>query len=237
MCSYRQTQRNFHLTRNQMSPRAMILLFFTVLTVISPTALGSLTITDRDYPLMYYTKLISEEYFTAGRPPRVDSSKKEVGYLIEELHESGRWPILVHNTDYKVNGIMYTEKHKHGSYIILTSIPCMLWESHITHFSQQLNELISSNNTKDSWNPRAKFVASEMSNCTMFDNKDISRTILERLCKFEVMKAAALFLKSNEQAGNDLQQNTNEPTQGTYVELHTWYPHENSDYAIQLTVL
>jgi hypothetical protein len=58
---------------------------------------------------MYYTKLISEENFTAGSPlvrvlpilplgialSLVDSKNKEVGYLIEELHKSGRWPILV----------------------------------------------------------------------------------------------------------------------------------------------
>jgi len=43
------------------------------------------------------------------------------------------------------------------------------------------------------------------------------------------MNTAVLFLKSNEQADNDLQQNTTNSTQGTYLELHTWYPYENSD--------
>jgi hypothetical protein len=38
------------------------------------------------------------------------------------------------------------------------------------------------------------------------------------------MKADALFLKSNEHAGNDLQQNTTDSTQGTYWELQAWYP-------------
>jgi len=51
-----------------MSPRAMIDLTFTLIAVISPTVYGSLTITAHDYPLMHYTKLISEEHFTAGRP-------------------------------------------------------------------------------------------------------------------------------------------------------------------------
>jgi hypothetical protein len=91
-----------------MSPSAMIDLILTVIAVISPTVHGSLIITDHDYPLMHYTKLISEEHFTAGRPlvivlpivpkgvalPLVDSSKKEVGCLVEELHKSSRWPIL-----------------------------------------------------------------------------------------------------------------------------------------------
>jgi len=42
------------------------------------------------------------------------------------------------------------------------------------------------------------------------------------------MDAAVLFLNSNERAGNDLQQNTTGSAQGTYLELHTWYPYENS---------
>jgi hypothetical protein len=43
------------------------------------------------------------------------------------------------------------------------------------------------------------------------------------------MHTVVIFLKSNEQAGNDLQQNTRFSVQGTYLELYTWYPHENSD--------
>ena len=80
-----------------MSARAMIVLIFIVVTVISTKFQGSLTITNYEYPLMLYTKLISEEYFTAGRPLAVvlpltgeGSTIKEAGYLIEELHISGR---------------------------------------------------------------------------------------------------------------------------------------------------
>jgi len=68
-----------------------------------------------------------------------------------------------------------------------------------------------------------------MSNCTNFDSKPISRTILEQLWNLEVSNVVVLFLKSNEQAGKDLQQNTTNSTQGTYLELHTWYHYENSD--------
>ena len=76
-----------------MPPRTMIDLIFTVIAVISPTVHASLPVTDHEYPLMHYTKLISEETFTAGRPlvlmlpvvplgaalSLVDSSNKEVG--------------------------------------------------------------------------------------------------------------------------------------------------------------
>jgi len=68
-----------------------------------------------------------------------------------------------------------------------------------------------------------------MSNCTQFENKLISRAILERLWVYNIMNATVLFLKSNEPAGNDLQQNTTDSPQGTYLELHTWYPYENSE--------
>ena len=75
----------------------MIDLILTDISAVSLTILGSLTITDHDYPLMYYTKLISEEYFTAGRLlvillpicplgvalSLVHSSNKELGYLID----------------------------------------------------------------------------------------------------------------------------------------------------------
>ena len=226
-----------------MSPRAMIDLIITVTALISPTVLGSLVIPDHDFPLMYYTKLISEEHFAAGRPlvimlpifrlgaalSLVDSSNKEGGYLMEELHKSGRWQILVYNMDYKMNGNTYTEMHQHGGYITLTSVPCPVWKYHILSFSQQVQELIFGNNTKDSWNPRANFIVSVMSNCTQFDNKLFSREILLYLWYVGVMKVTVLFLKSNEHAGNDLQQNTTDSAQGTYLELHTWYPYENSD--------
>jgi hypothetical protein len=44
----------------------MILEILFVVIVISCPVHGSLPITDHEYPLMHYTKLISEEYFTAG---------------------------------------------------------------------------------------------------------------------------------------------------------------------------
>ena len=85
-----------------MSPRDIIILIFIAVTIISPTVHGSLTITEQDYTLMHYTKLISEEHFTAGRPlvivlpvVKESSTNNEVGYLIDELHKSDRWTILV----------------------------------------------------------------------------------------------------------------------------------------------
>jgi hypothetical protein len=83
-------------------------------TVISCPVQGSLPLTDREYPLIHYTKLISEEHFTAGRPlvivlPLAEegTTKEECEYLIEELHTSARWPILVYNVGFKMKGNMY----------------------------------------------------------------------------------------------------------------------------------
>ena len=77
---------------------------------------------------MNYTKLISEEHFTAGRPLVIvllfaeeGSAKKKVEHLTEAKYKSVRWPILVFNLSYKINGNIYTDKHQHTSYIILTS--------------------------------------------------------------------------------------------------------------------
>jgi hypothetical protein len=108
----------------------------------------------------------------------------------------------------------------------------MILEYEIISFMQQLFEMNFGDNMKYSWNPRAKFVVSVMSNCTIFENKLISKAILDHLWKFEVMNAAVLFLKSNKYGGNDLHQNTTDLARGTYVELHTWNPYENSDRCV-----
>ena len=123
---------------------------------------------------------------------------------------------------------MYAEIHQHGSYIILISGLCKEWEKHVTRYLLQLYEMFVGKNKRHSWDPRAKFVVPVMSNCTHMQNTKFSKVILKELWLKEVMKAAVLFLKSNEHGGNDLQQNTTDSTQVTYFELHTWYPYENS---------
>ena len=201
-----QTEINpFYMPRHQTSPRAMIVLIFIVVTVISPTVHRSLPTADREFPLMHYTKLISEEHVAAERPLVIvlpiaeeDSTNKEVAYLIEELHTSGRWPIVVYNVGYKMNGNLYTEIHQHGRYSLLISGPCEVREEHISRFLQQLYVLSSGYNARYSWNPRAKFVVSVMSNCTHRANTKLSRAILNELWFYEVMNIAVLSLNSKE---------------------------------------
>ena len=217
-----------------MSTRAMIVPIFTFLVLISSTAKGSLQITNHEYSLMQITKLLSEETFTPGLPVVVVlplmwveySNSKEVGYLIEELHTSGRWPILVHNASYNMKGYMYPEIHPDGGYIILIAGPCKLWELHVIRFWVQLNHLFLDDNT---WNPKAKFIVSVMSNCTQMENAKFSRSLLRELWFREVMNAAVLFLKPKEHSGNYMEGNTTDSEQGAYLELHTWYPYGNSE--------
>jgi hypothetical protein len=217
-----------------MSTRAMIVPIFTFLVLISSTAKGSLQITNHEYSLMQFTKLLSEETFTSGLPLVVVlplmwveySNSKEVGYLIEELHTSGRWPILVRNASYDMKGYMYPEIHPDGSYIILISGPCKIWELHVLRFWVQLNHVYLRDNT---WNPTAKFIVSVMSNCTHMENAKFSRPLLKELWFRSVMNAAVLFLMSKEHEGTDMEGNITDSTQGTYLELHTWYPYENSE--------
>jgi hypothetical protein len=71
-----------------------------------------------------------------------------------------------------------------------------------------------------------------MSNCTQFDNKNISSTILGLLSNYQVTNVAVLFPNSNEHACYDLQNTITQTAHGTYLELHTWYPYENSDRCI-----
>jgi len=218
-----------------MSIRAMIVPIFIFLVLISSTAKGSLQITNHEYPLMHFTKLLSEEHFTPGLPLLVmpipaggESTNKEVGYLIEELQISSRWPILVHNISYKVEGynLMRTQTHPHGGYIIIISRLCKDWEWHTLLFRFQLSELSLD---ETSWNPKAKFIVSVMSNCTHTENKKFSIALLRELWFREVMNAAIIFFKSNEHGDIYMQQNTSDSAQDTYLELHTWYPYENSE--------
>jgi hypothetical protein len=106
---------------------------------------------------MEYTKLISD----VGRSLVIviDSLNNDVSFLIEELHKAGRWPVLVFNASDFVREYMYVETQKHGSYILLISGPRQEWEEHISNFRQQLSSLIFGD-TRQSWNPAAKFVVS-----------------------------------------------------------------------------
>jgi hypothetical protein len=214
----------------------MILWILGFVTLTSYPDHGTLTTTDHEYPLMHYTKLISEEHFIAGRPlvivlPLADecTTNEEMGYLIEELQSLVRCSILVINMGNKIKGNIHTEINKDSSYIILKSGPCVEWKPYIRSFIEEMYAFIFHNNRQHSLNQRAKFVVTVMRNCTQFENINISRAILEYLWKFKVMKAAAFFLNSNKHAGNDQQQNTTDSAHGTYLELHTWYPYENSD--------
>ena len=218
-----------------MSTRAMTVPIFTFLVLISSTAKGSLQFTNQEYPLMYFTKLLSEEIFTPGLPLVVMlpvweeiSIHKEVGYLIQELHTSSRWPILVHNMSYSMEGYtrMHKQTHPHGSYIILISGSCRDWGIHTLTFIAQLQELTS---FRDSWNPKAKFIVSLMSNCTYRELTKYSRYFLRELWFKEVVNAVVLFLKSKEHRDINMQGNTTDSAQGTYFELHTCYPYENSE--------
>jgi hypothetical protein len=217
----------------------MILEITVVVTLISCPVHGSLPLTDHEYPLMHYTKAISEEHFSAGLPLAIvlpvaeeSTTNEEVGYLIKELHTSGRWPILVYNMSHGIEGNMYTEIIQNGNYVILISGPCVEWELYKTRFSAQLTNLIFGKTRKHSWNPRAKLIVPVISNCKHFDNKIISSTILGLLSNYEVTKVAVLFLNSNEHAGYDFENTKSQSAKGTYLELHTWYPYENSDRCI-----
>ena len=124
---------------------------------------------------------------------------------------------------------MYKDIHQHGSYIILISGPCKECEEYISGLWKQLFELSVDEKMWLSWNPRAKFIVSVIPNCKHLDNNYISSAILNRLWNYQVGNAIVLLLKSDEQAGNDLHQNTTDSAQGMYLELYSWHPYENSD--------
>ncbi|GFG30595.1 hypothetical protein Cfor_01853, partial [Coptotermes formosanus] len=183
---------------------------------------------------MDYTKLISEEHFAVGHPVVIvlphgeqGSSSKAVSYLIKKLHASVQWPLFVFNTRYEMEANVLIETHKHGSYIILISGSCQDWEEHVSGLRQQLS-ILRFGNTWESWNPRAKFLVSVMSDCPHFDTTLISRAILNEFWSHGVVKAIVLFKKSSEGRGKKSEKNTSHSTQDSHMEIQTWFPYENS---------
>ena len=219
---------------NLMYQPAKILLYIFV-TVTSCAVHAYLQITPHDYTLMHYTVLIGEENFTPERPlvillPIAEecSTSNEVRYLIQQLHTSSRWPVLVFNVNNEMNRNMYTEIHQHYTYIILIAGTCKDWEQNTFGLEEQVLAL-SDSNLWESWNPNARFFIPFMANCTHFDRKNISQSILSYLWTYQVSNAIFLFRKPNAEASNDLQQNTSDLARGTYLEIHKWYPYKSSD--------
>jgi len=217
-----------------MSQTAMMVLMF-IFAVMSCTVHAFQQIISH-HSLMQYTRIISEEHFSAGRPLVIvlpldvkESTSEEVGHLIKELQISDRWPLLVRNVSNNTKGYTYSETNKHSSYIILISGPCEEWTEYISRFQQQLYELSADNNTRHSWNPGTKFIVSVMSNCEQKENTEISKAILNELWLNGVMKATVLFLVSNGQEISNLQGNTTGSVYGTHLEMHSWFPYENSE--------
>jgi hypothetical protein len=116
---------------------------------------------------------------------------------------------------------MYSDTNKHGAYIILISGPCNNWEEYISCFQQQVYKLSADELTRLSFNRRAKFIVSVMSNCGHKENTDISTSILKELWLNGVMKAIVLFLMLNEERGIGLHGTITDSVQNTYMEIHT----------------
>jgi hypothetical protein len=123
---------------------------------------------------------------------------------------------------------MYTEIHQHYSYIILIAGSCEDWERNTFGFPEQLSAL-SRGGLWESYNPNARYVIPFMANSTHYDSKTITQSILSHLWSYQISNAIVLYLKPNSHGSNDLQQNTSDVAKGTHLELHTWYPYENSD--------
>jgi hypothetical protein len=180
------------------------------------------------------TKFISEEHFTPGRPlvivlPPVeqDSTKEELRYLIEQLHMSSSWPILVFNVTYEMKCLMCTEINPHGSYIILVSGYCRGYSETLTDLTEQLAAL-ALRTLWDSWNPRAKFVVPVMDTCRPYNVSYLSQAILNNLWLYKVTKGVVLFSESNDSVSKVLQEHMNSSSQAAQWSLHTWLPYENS---------
>jgi hypothetical protein len=123
---------------------------------------------------------------------------------------------------------MAIQIHKHGIYIILISRSCQKWDKTPLGFQQQLT-VTSAGTLWQSWNPSAEFLLVIMGTCMYFEGSNISRSILSEFWPFQVTSATVLYLKSSEHWAKHLSENTSDSAQDKNLELHTWYPYENSE--------
>jgi hypothetical protein len=93
---------------------------------------------------------------------------------------------------------------------------------YILRFRQQVYKLSAGKFTGQSFNRRAKFIVSVMSNCGQKENTEFSIAILIEFWLNESMKAAVLFLKFNEHGS------INDSVKSTYLEMHTFYYYEKA---------
>jgi len=135
------------------------------------------------------------------------SSSNEVRYFIQDIHLTSRWPVLVLNVSNEMKQSMYTEIHQHNIYIVLISGPCKDWEQNPFGIRKQLSAL-SERKMRESWKPNARFIIQVMANCTQFECKNMSQSILSHLWTYQVSNAAVLFLKPDAYRDNDMQQKT-----------------------------
>jgi len=156
------------------------------------------------------------------------SSSNEMRYLIQDIYLTSRWPVLVLNVSNEMTQSMYTELQEHYIYIVLISGPYKDWERNTFGIRKQLSAL-SEGKMRESWKPNARFIIQVMANCTQFESKNISRSILSHLWTYQVSNAAFLFQKPDAYRDDDMQKKNSNSAQSTYWELHTWYPYENSD--------
>jgi hypothetical protein len=136
----------------------------------------------------------------------------------------------------KGNTSMHTKIQQQYSFITLISGPYKDWEQSTFAFAEKFSALLggklrhsSGGKLSELWSPNATSIIKIMTNDTHFDCKNISGSILSHLWTYQIDNDIVLFLKSNEHAGNDLQQNTSESAQGTFLELHNFYLYYNSD--------
>ena len=132
------------------------------------------------------------------------------------------------NVSNEIKENIYTEIHQHYIYITLLSGKCMDWKRKHFRFSETDLEFVR---RKLEGNMEYDFKSHYPSygKLCAFYTKNISLSILSHLWTYYVINTAALFLKPNAHGGNDLQKNTSHSAQFTHLELHTWYPYENSD--------
>jgi hypothetical protein len=113
-------------------------------------------------PLVIFLSLLEEH-----------SKKEELIYVIEELHTSNRWPIIVVDVIYDINVNRIIEMSKRGGYIILLSGTFQQFTNRIAEFWQHWAGL-TYGTMLQSLNPTANLVIPVKIPCMYYDNIRVS---------------------------------------------------------------
>ncbi|PNF33395.1 hypothetical protein B7P43_G04164 [Cryptotermes secundus] len=162
----------------------------------------------------------SENFTNFGRV-----SIEIVGYISEEMHQSGTRSVFISNVFTDYNPTDWNSNHKPESYLLLTPSSC----NHESDIVQSVRSQLKRLSSYHEWNPRARFVVTVMNISFKYNAEKLSQRILVELWKRKILNAIVLIPLTNTSQSQDAT-GTRRRSDGLIMEvpalgIYTWFPY------------